>query len=101
LFLVPAAPGVEFVAVFVFGQIFWSGGEGCRFEVLVSEGVDGIDSFSPVQTKELFEQIQAVWADTGAEALIDVAFLRIPVFVALAAWQFGPARHVGVVRRAD
>jgi hypothetical protein len=50
LFLVPAAAGVEFMTVFVLGQVFWSGGKRCSFEVVMLQGVDGIDPFSPVQT---------------------------------------------------
>jgi hypothetical protein len=45
---VAAAAGVEFVTVFVFGQIFWSSWEGRSLEVFVLKGVDGVDSFPPV-----------------------------------------------------
>ena len=64
--MVLTAAAVEFVGLFVFVQVGGVGGEWGNFEVLMFQGVDGVDAFAGIEHEEFGEEGEAGGAHARA-----------------------------------
>ena len=65
------------------------------------QGVNSINTPTPVQTKELLQQADALWAHVRTESLLDVTLCGVPLIATFATWQLRPARHALLVWRTN